>query len=316
MDEFELIARYFLPLQGEDPDLLVGNGDDGAVFKLGAERVVVVVDTLVAGVHFPAHISARDIGYRAGAVNLSDIAAMGARPRYATLALTLPEAAPAWLAAFSTGLGEALKAAGTRLIGGDTTRGPLTITLQIIGCIDGAPLTRSGAREGDLVCVSGTLGDACAGLALCAEPPANSNQRWLVERFLRPSARLKLGQALNPLVHAAIDISDGLLADLGHVMQASACRAELNVAALPLSDALLETVGRARAIEYALSGGDDYELAFAIPPAALTAASAMAAEMGLALTVIGRVLSGSGVAALDSNGVDIHPARSGYRHFR
>ena len=316
MDEFELIAHYFLPLQGDDPDLLVGNGDDGAVFKLGAERVVVVVDTLVSGVHFPAHISARDIGYRAGAVNLSDIAAMGAWPRYATLALTLPEAAPAWLAAFSAGLGEALKPAGTRLIGGDTTRGSLTITLQIIGCINGPPLTRSGARAGDLICVSGTLGDACAGLALCAEPPASSNQRWLIERFLRPSARLELGQALNSLAHAAIDISDGLLADLGHVMQASGCRAELDVAALPLSDALIETVGRARAIEYALTGGDDYELAFAFPPTALTTVCTVAAEMGLALTVCGRVLPGSGVAALDSNGQHIELAHSGYRHFR
>lgn len=316
MDEFELIARYFAPLEGEGDDLVVGTGDDGAVVAVSTNRLVVVVDTLVAGVHFPLATPPHAIGYRAAAVNLSDLAAMGSSPRWATLALTLPQADEHWLAGFSSGLAEALQSAATRLIGGDTTRGPLTVTVQLIGMLDGEPLTRKGAQPGDLLCVSGTLGDACAGLALHAEPPGDPQRDWLVRRFFYPQPRLALGRALVGLAHAAIDVSDGLLADVGHIMRGSACAAEIDVDALPLSPAQLSVCGREQAQAHALTGGDDYELAFTVPPAALAAVRRQARELGVDMTVIGRVQAGSGVVCRDAGGLARAAiAANGYRHF-
>lgn len=316
MDEFELIARYFTPLGAGGPAGEVGIGDDGAVLDLPVgERLVVVVDTLVEGVHFPPALAPADLGYRAVAVNLSDIAAMGAVPRYATLALTLPAAGADWLAAFSGGLRDALATAGTRLVGGDTTRGPLTITVQILGGLCGPALRRAGAVAGDLVCVSGTVGDAAAGLALVGTRPADPHAAWLLARFTRPTPRLALGQALRPLAHAAIDVSDGLVADLGHIMAASGCGAEIELDALPLSAALLEHCGPEQAQQHALAGGDDYELACAVPPAALAAVQAAAAACGVALHVIGRVVDGRGVVCRDAGGRVVALPRRGYRHF-
>ncbi len=320
MDEFELIARYFAPLQGEGDDLVVGQGDDGAVIAAGSSRLVVVVDTLVAGVHFPLSSPPHAIGYRAGAVNLSDLAAMGSSPRWATLALTLPEADPHWLAEFSSGLAAALQPAATRLIGGDTTRGSLTVTVQLIGLLDGEPLTRAGAQPGDLICVSGTLGDACAGLAVHAEPPAVGSEQmsrdWLVQRFYYPQPRLALGQVLRDLAHAAIDISDGLLADLGHIARSSACAAEIDLDAVPLSAAHLAVCGREQALRNALTGGDDYELVFTLPPSALAALRQQAVELCVDITVIGRIETGSGLHSRAASGAATAVlAASGYRHF-
>ncbi len=319
MDEFELIARYFAPLQGEGTDLIVGQGDDGAVICAGSRRLVVVVDTLVAGVHFPLSAPPHAIGYRAGAVNLSDLAAMGSMPRWATLALTVPMADADWLAAFSSGLSAALQPDATRLIGGDTTRGPLTVTVQLIGELGGDPLTRAGAQSGDLVCVSGTLGDACAGLAVHADAPVagdeQSSREWLVQRFYYPQPRLALGLVLRELAHAAIDISDGLLADLGHIARSSGCAAEIDVDAIPLSAAQLAVCGREQALRNALTGGDDYELAFTVPPAAIAALRQRTTDIGVKVTVIGRIQAGSGVHCR-SGGVAI-PAMvmGGYQHF-
>lgn len=316
MDEFELIARYFEPLAIASPELLLGIGDDGAVIAVPpSARLVVAVDTLVEGVHFPAALRADAIGHRLAAVNLSDIAAMGAQARFATLALTLPELNEPWLTQFAAGLGRQLRGVGVSLIGGDTTRGPLTLTLQVLGFVEGDALTRRGARGGDVIAVSGTLGDARAGLDLALAAPEARDDDPLLARFLWPTPRLALGRALRTVASAGIDISDGLVADLGHVMRASACGALIEVECLPLSAALVARVGLATAREYALSGGDDYELALCIAPTELAAAQRAAQLADVALTVIGEVTDGAGVRCRDSAGHDVTPRAAGYRHF-
>ena len=316
MDEFELIARYFAPLQLADPDLILGTGDDAAVFALApGAQLVVAVDTVVEGVHFPAGTPAAAIGYRVAAVNLSDFAAMGAVPRYATLALTLPQVDAAWLAGFAAGLGRALAVADVSLIGGDTTRGPLTATVQMMGVAAGPLLTRRGAHAGDVIAVSGTLGDACAGLAVLQAAWPAVPAHPLVERFLWPVPRLALGQALNRLASAAIDISDGLLADVGHLAQASACRAVIEVDQLPLSAALLAHCAGNEARRCALSGGDDYELALCIPAPNVAAAHAVAEQQAVPFSVIGQMHAGHGVSCRRRDGRVYAPPARGYRHF-
>jgi thiamine-monophosphate kinase len=318
MDEFDLIKRYFEPLQTARSDVTIGIGDDAAVVAWdAADALVIAVDTLVEGVHFPADMAADLIGYRAVAVNLSDFAAMGAKPRYATLALTLPQVDGEWLEAFAEGLSEALVGADTALVGGDTTRGPLTVTVQLVGGIDGAPMTRAGARPDDMILVSGSLGDARAGLELLGadtRPSAGGGQE-LLRRFMRPEGRLELGRACRPHAHAAIDVSDGLLADIAHVMAASGCRGEIVREAVPLSAALLAAVGRDRAIQYALAGGDDYELVLCVPPTALDRVLGEAERVAVPLTSIGRVVVGEGVICRDAGGTDVTPRKTGYLHF-
>lgn len=349
MDEFELIARYF---SGHDASASLGVGDDAAIVDLEpGELLAVAVDTLVAGVHFPEDSDAADVGYRALAVNLSDLAAMGARPRWMTLALTLPQGDPAWLAGFAEGLLGLAGETGVDLIGGDTTRGPLTVSVQLLGTLaDGRRLLRSAARPGDAVWVSGTLGDAAGWLALTTNGPARERLR---QRFARPEPRIALGLALAETAHAgdggsrtaaasaaprastapatvaapaapaastapvasavpaapaAIDVSDGLLADLGHICEASGVGAVIDVGALPLSDALVQAAGLEKARELALTGGDDYELCFTLAP------DAAAPETGVGVTRIGEMTAGAGVRCV-LEGRPYTPPRAGYRHF-
>jgi len=315
MDEFALIARYFAALGDAGADVLCGIGDDAALLEPTSPRLAVVVDTLVEHVHFPSAMQPADLGFRVAAVNLSDLAAMGARPRYATLALTMPSADEDWIAAFAQGLGEALQPAGVALVGGDTTRGPLTVTVQLIGLQEGPALRRSGAQPGDLVCVSGTLGDARAALDLLAVGPVDDDQRALLQRYRRPQARLALGQALGPIAHAAIDVSDGLVADLGHIAAASAVAITIELERLPLSRALLRHCSRAQALAHAAGGGDDYELAVTVAPSRLGDAQAAAAQCGVPLSVIGQVGAGRGLRCVDGAGRDCTAAYVGYRHF-
>lgn len=316
MDEFDLIARYFQPLAFVTPGLELGIGDDAAMFTLPpGEALVVTVDTLVEGVHFPVDFPPAAVASRLAAVNLSDLAAMGATPRFATLALTLPRLEPDWLAAFAEALGVALAAAGMSLVGGDTTRGPLTLTLQAMGSVPvGQALTRGGARPGDLVVVSGTLGDARAGLDLALATPWADADDPLLARFVAPTPRVALGCALRGVAQAAIDVSDGLLADLGHITEWSRCGARVDVARLPLSAALCARVGLATAREFALAGGDDYELVLAVPPDRLAEAAQRARAVGVPLTVIGEFVAGAGVACHDAGQV-FEPAARGYLHF-
>lgn len=269
LSEFELIDRFFRGAGAVRNDVVTGIGDDGAVLQCppGAE-LVAAIDTLVSGVHFPHGCAPASIGHRALAVNLSDLAAMGARPAWALLALTLPRADPSWLAEFSAGLSALAREHNVALVGGDTTSGPLSVTVQILGHVPrSTALLRSGGRPGDHVFVSGTPGDAAAGLALEQSklPPSSDSGGHLRNRFLYPTPRLALGDRLREYASACIDVSDGLLGDAGKLAQASGCGVEIQFAALPVSEALVQAVGAQRARELALTGGDDYELCFSVP---------------------------------------------------
>ena len=318
--EFELIGKYFTRLGAERNDVRIGVGDDGAVLAPPASRdLVVVTDTLVEGVHFPEGSAAASIGHRAFAVNLSDIAAMGAEPAWGLLALTLPRPDEAWLAQFARAAGDLCRRHGMALVGGDTTRGPLAITVTLIGVVPiGVALERRGGRPGDAVFVTGSPGDASAGLALEQNRlhiADSMSAQILRDRFLFPTPRCEVGIALRGLASACIDISDGLGGDLEKLCAASGCGAEIDAAALPVSEPLVGAVGRELAREYALTGGDDYELLFTVPLARLGAmTNAIARGLG-PVTRIGSLVAGNGVRVFARGGVmQVSPA--GFDHFK
>lgn len=302
MDEFALIATYF----AGDDGARVGIGDDAAIIDVPpGEQLAIAVDTIVDGRHFPPGTPASAIGHRALAVNLSDLAATGARPRWYTLALTLPTADEAFLHEFSCALRALGRRFGCALIGGDTTRGPLTVTVQAMGLVRGEGLRRAGAQPGDRVYVGRELGDAAAGLA---DVQRGRLQTPLAQRFLLPEPQVELGQRLLGIANAAIDVSDGLLADLAHVARQSGVGAEVDWHRLPVSTELVEAVGEHRARELALTGGDDYALCFTAP------ASADVAELA-GCTEIGRIVDGDAVTVLDERGRAMAQRADGYRHF-
>jgi thiamine-monophosphate kinase len=269
--EFELIRRHFTGLGAVRGDVRLSVGDDAAVVtpRVGAE-LVLALDTIVAGVHFPADTSGRFIGHRSLAVNLSDLAAMGAEPAWALLGLTLPAADESWLAEFAGGFDQLARRFGVALVGGDTTRGPLAATVTVGGWVpSGTALTRSGARPGDELWISGTPGDAGAGLAILQSRLAagGAAREELLRRFLLPEPRVSLGLALRGIASACIDISDGLAGDLAKLCRASGVGARLDCPRLPRSRQLIEAAGEQASMRYALSGGDDYELLFTAPAA-------------------------------------------------
>jgi thiamine-monophosphate kinase len=304
VDEFAIIGRYFARHDAA-PGVAVGIGDDGAILEPtpGLQQVQ-VIDTLVEGVHFPSNMAAADLGYRAVAVNLSDIAAMGAKPRWMTLALTLWDKDERWVEAFASGLFEAAGEHDVALVGGDTTQGDAVVTsVHITGEVDtGKALLRSGARVGDTVYVSGTLGDAAAGLSLLE---SRQHDDFLARRFLRPTARIALGRRLSGRASGAIDVSDGLVGDLRKMLDASGVGADIDIDALPLSRELRERCGDAAA-DFALTGGDDYELCFT------AAAGAVAGIEGI--TPIGRIVAGNDLVCR-RGGEIVEIDDSGYRHF-
>ncbi len=267
-NEFSLIEYYFQQHQRTRDDVLIGIGDDGAVMRVQPQHdLVTVTDTMVAGVHFDDTTPARAIGHKAVAVNLSDLAAMGAEPCWISLALTLPEADEQWLQEFSAGLHEICQYYGCSLIGGDTTRGPLTVTITAQGQVpEGQALTRKGAMPGDWLYVSGPLGDAGLALDITQQryPDAGPHLQKLIERLHYPSPRVALGQSLRGVANACIDVSDGLLADLGHILTSSQVGAEIELDKLPLSLAMTETLSQQQAYAKALTAGDDYELCFTV----------------------------------------------------
>jgi len=318
LSEFALIERYFRNCGAQRADVTLGVGDDAALLRLpaGAE-LVAAIDTLVAGVHFPHHSPAGSIGHRALAVNLSDLAAMGARPAWALLALTLPQADEAWLGAFATGLADLARAHKVALVGGDTTRGPLCITVQLLGHVaPGEALTRGGGRAGDAVFVSGTCGDAAAGLAFEQGQLAGAAEAraYLRERFLFPTPRVALGERLRGLASACIDVSDGLLADAGKLAAASHAGAELAWTDIPLSDALGAVLGEERARELALTGGDDYELCFTVPAQNVARLLAELPPQEWRYTRIGALRAAPG-AVVVRDGTVMEFSHSGYEHF-
>ena len=279
--EFDLISRYFTARGTARPDVITGVGDDGAVLEVPAGSQLVVV------------------AYRALAVNLSDLAAMGARPAWVTLALTMPDADEGWVEAFAEAFDALARAHGVALVGGDTTRGPLAVTVQAMGFVaTGKALRRSGARTGDLVYVTGWPGDAAAGLALLQGRLSGqgADRSWLVRRFLRPEPRVEMGLKLCGIASACIDVSDGLAADLGQLVKASGVGAVLRADALPLSRALYALAGEERAREFSLAGGDDYELLFTVPPSRRAALSALQWAGAPAVHCIGEIVAGRGVS--------------------
>jgi thiamine-monophosphate kinase len=313
--EFSLIDQYFRRPGAGRADVALGIGDDAALLRVPeGQELVVTVDSLVAGVHFPPDTPPGDIGHKALAVNLSDLAAMGATPAWATLALTLPSADHDWLQAFAAGFFALADAHSVRLVGGDTTHGPLSITIQAMGLVpQGQALCRSGARDGDAILVTGTLGGAA--LALVQRPDADPALRECLDR---PQPRVAAGLALRGLASSAIDISDGLLADLGHVTRASGVAAELWVDALPRSESFTTALGGAERpgwYDLPLSGGDDYELCFTLPAAQLETASARLAKLDLAVTQVGWIRAGQGIRCRHEDGSDYQPATRGYDHF-
>lgn len=318
LTEFPLIDRYFRACGAARGDVRLGVGDDAALLSPAAgQELVAATDTLVAGVHFPEPADAASLGHRALAVNLSDLAAMGARPAWALLALTLPRAEPAWLAEFAAGLDELARAHEVALVGGDTTRGPLSVTVTLLGHVPaGGALRRAGATPGDVLFVSGTLGDAAAGLALeqgrlAAAPEASA---YLRERFLRPQPRLALGERLRGHASACIDVSDGLLADAGKLAAASGVGVELAWEALPLSESLRAALGAERARELALTGGDDYELCFAVHPDRVATMAAELPPQRWGYTRIGTLRATPGTV-VQRDGTVMEFSHSGYEHF-
>jgi thiamine-monophosphate kinase len=304
LTEFSLISRYFSHLgHGTAVDLAVG--DDCAILRLDAgERLAASVDTMIEGVHFPLETQPEHIALRAVSAAASDLAAMGARPLGMTVALTLPEADNVWLAAFSRGLATAVSEYQLPLVGGDTTRGPLSISVQVMGALPAdRALLRSGAVAGDSVFVSGTLGDAAGALAILLGQwqPVPAHAEYLLDRFNFPRARLALGRELLGRATAAVDISDGLLADAAHIARSSGVKIRIDADLVPLSPAVRSHGCRDSIMRWALTGGDDYELCFTLPAGEPPPAGT---------TRIGQVEEGAGVECVPA--IDF---RAGYQHF-
>ncbi len=317
MDEFALIRHYFGALTpvGGDAGVALGIGDDAALLQPTAGcELVVTSDTLVAGRHFPEATAAFDIGWKSLAVNLSDLAAMGARPRWFVLALTLPVADPAWLAPFADGLAALARQHRVALVGGDTTRGPLSITITALGEVPvGQALRRSGARPGDAVCVTGTLGDAALALTQIGTLDAAHDGDSLRARLDRPEPRIAAGLAMRGIAHAAIDLSDGLSGDLQHILDASGVGAVVDVDALPASPGLASGAASAAArMPLQLAGGDDYELCICLPASAI---ETLRARVDVPLTRVGTVVSGQGLRLVNAEGHTITLSSTAYRHF-
>jgi thiamine-monophosphate kinase len=318
LSEFALIERYFRKSGATRSDVHLGVGDDAALLECppGAE-LVAAIDTLVAGVHFPHGSPPASIGHRVLAVNLSDIAAMGAKPAWALLALTLPSIDETWLDEFTAGLGTLASTHDVALVGGDTTSGPLCVTIQILGQVPkSSALLRSGVRPGDWLFVSGTPGDAAAGLAVEQSRLRASAEaeQYLRQRFLYPSPRVELGNCLRGYATACIDVSDGLLGDAGKLAQASGCAAEIVLSDVPVSAQLVSAVGEQRARELALTGGDDYELCFSVPPSEVDRLRHNLPPQKWGYYCIGSLRAGRG-SRVTSNGNVIEFSHSGYDHF-
>ena len=335
MAEFDLIALIRERCALARGDVRLGIGDDAALLAVPAGQLLAVsTDTLVAGVHFPQDTAAYDVGWKALAVNLSDLAAMGATPAWALLALTLPSADKAWTAAFADGFAALAGEYKLALVGGDTTQGPLSVTVTVHGFVpDGSALRRSGARDGDGVFVTGTLGDAAAGLALRQAVPvqteavpaaaqatpevapalAESARMTLIARLDRPTPRIAQGLLLRGRASACIDVSDGLLADLGHVCRAGGVGADIDAESLPASSALLAAAPLERRRVFQLGGGDDYELCFTAADGAPLLADL--ARSGCGATRIGRITAEPGIRVRDAAGVIVQAVRPSWEHF-
>jgi thiamine-monophosphate kinase len=324
LTEFELIQRYFSQLGPQHPSVLCGVGDDCALLSIPfGYELALSIDTLVAGIHFPEkNYSPYLLGHRALRVAASDLAAAGAAPLAFTLALTLPDVDESWLAEFSRGLAEAAAHCGLTLIGGDTTRGALSLSLQVHGLVSkGRMLKRRGAAVGDLVYVSGHLGAASAALKFIdkVDVKINSAEDALLKHYWQPEPRLKLGVQLRNVASACIDVSDGLLADVGHIAQQSQMAVEIDIECVPIHPSVVELFEKDQALQCALTGGDDYELCFTVPEKNVSQIKLIAEAAQCQLTCIGRVVEINPdveqVRCLDRQGNAITFHQRGYQHF-
>lgn len=318
LSEFDLIARYFTrPLRPGSPTSL-GIGDDCALLAVSpGMQMAISSDMLVEGRHFFAGADAAKLGHKSLAVNLSDLGAMGAKPLAFTLALSLPQVQPDWLDAFSRGLFKLAEEHGCELIGGDTTKGPLNICITVFGEVPAAhALRRDAARPGDDIWVSGSLGDASLALAAC-----NKEMKLDAEDFAsamlrldQPTPRVALGMALRGIAHASIDVSDGLIGDLGHILKRSGAGAVLDIDALPVGRILAKQAPDLRR-RFALAGGDDYELCFAAPAERRSEVEAAARQAGTPITRVGRIRSQAGLQLTDAGGAPLELSVTSFDHF-
>jgi len=314
--EFGLIEKYFTR---PTPSATLGVGDDAALLAVSpGMELAISTDMLVAGTHFFPDADPRKLGWKTLAVNVSDLAAMGAQPRWATLALSLPQADDSWLAAFADGFFKCAGQYGVELIGGDTTRGPLNLSVTIMGEVPKhQALRRDAARPGDDIWVSGTLGGAALGLAVLQHKVQldETDLAHCLRALETPQPRVSLGLALRGIAHAAIDISDGLLADLGHILERSNVGAEVRFDALPAHPALSPWLVEDWARNCLLAGGDEYELCFTASPERCEAVAAIGARLNLPLACIGCVVEDAGLTLLDVAGKPMRTGKSGYDHF-
>jgi len=313
--EFDLIEQYFKSIPINRRDVVLGIGDDCAILEIPQNRQLVTsTDTLISGVHFPEATSAEDVGYKALAVNLSDLAAMGAEPAWMSLALTLPEENHDWLEKFVKGFSDLAKQYNVQLIGGDTTKGPLSITVQIYGFIQkDKTLRRDCAKAGDLIYVTGSIGDAGLGLKKIFNKLEALNK--CLQQLNRPEPRVEIAQALTNISCCAIDISDGLLADLGHIAKESQCAAIIEVDKIPLSTELKSYYKNDIDWQQVITSGDDYELCFTIDKSNKDKLKDIQNTFGVLLTCIGEIVDGKGVNCIDANGCELKISSQGYNHF-
>lgn len=317
--EFAIINQYFSNRITANETIILGIGDDAAIVSTPADKQLVVsIDTLISGVHFPSQTLAADVAYKALAVNLSDLAAMGATPAWFTLALSLPEVDHSWLTAFSESLSKIASAYAIPLVGGDTTRGSLSITIQVAGHVpEGQALLRTGAKPGDQIFVSENIGDAALGLyALQQQLDETEDTHYLLEHLNRPQPRINLGILLLGVASVCIDISDGLFADLSHLLKSSGVGAQLQQEHIPLSDVARRFLSdRTDLLASVYNRGDDYELCFCVPKEKCAQLDLIEKKSGVKLTRIGEIVAGNKLQLFDAQGKRVDFSRDNYDHF-
>lgn len=319
MKEFDIIERFFDQKSYQRKDVVLGVGDDCAITRVPEGlSLAITTDTLVNGVHFPIDTPPEAVAHKALAVNLSDLAAMGAEPAWFSLSLSLPDVDENWLEAFSRSLFELSQYYSIQLIGGDTVQGPMAITITAQGFVpNDGPLTRSGAKPGDLIYVTGSLGDAGVGLDIHQGKRTANEQcaNFLINRLHYPAPRLLAGTALRRIASSCIDLSDGVAKDIQHIIKRSDCGARIQVDKLPLSIALKEAVDAQEAYSYALSAGDDYELMFTVSEENKGTLDIALANANISATCIGHITGAKGKLELRFEDEAYEPLRSGFEHF-
>ncbi|MCK5499573.1 MAG: thiamine-phosphate kinase [Gammaproteobacteria bacterium] len=317
--EFELIKKYFQNLTDDDASVQCGIGDDAAVIQIPHDmEIVLSIDTLLEETHFPADTHPSDIAYKALAVNLSDMAAMGAVPKWVLLSISLPEGDEIWLEQFASGFLELAKQHSVSLIGGDMNRGSLSITVQIQGLVPtGKALKRGGAQQGDLIYVSGTLGDAGVGLDIIQQKlvVADEYKKFFLNSLNRPEISIDAGLHLRGVANSAIDISDGLISDLGHILEASHVGAEVEMEKIPLSEGMQQCIDKMVAWNYALTSGDDYKLCFTASAEQNDLIINTFKGINIPVSCIGKVAGEMGLRCKDPEGTYFEPTGSSYTHF-